>query len=109
MANKKTVKRKKNTQQRKTTKRKWSAQVTGHSDALDIKSKIFTNDDPEKIAKSLKKSALKSRRKKGTPYQSAMSMLNFYINRAGNNLSAHQKEILEKAKPELRQLFGREE
>ncbi len=109
MANKKAVKRKKNAKQRKTTKRKWSATVTEHSDALDLKSKIFTNDDPAYIAKSLRKSALKSRRKKGTPYQSAMSMLNFYINRAGNNLSAHQKEILEKAKPELRELFGREE
>ena len=64
MTNKKAVKRKKDAKQRKTTKRKWSATVTEHSDALDVKSKIFTNDDPAYIAKSLRKSALKSRRKK---------------------------------------------
>ena len=93
----------------KKTKRKWSARVTNTSDALDLKGNIFKADDPEKIAKSLKKSAMQSRRKKGTPYQSAMSMLNFYINRAGKNLSESRKKILEKAKDELRKVFGRDE
>ena len=79
------------------------------SDALDLKSGIFKVKDPKKIAQSLKRSAEKSKRKKGTPYQSAMSMLNFYINRAGKNLSAKEKQPLEKAKRELRVLFGKEE
>lgn len=78
------------------------------SDALDLKAGIFTSDDPAKIARSLKRSALKSRRKKGTPYQSAMSMLSFYINRAGNNMPERQKAILEQAKEELRKIFHRE-
>ena len=94
---------------KKTTKRKWSADVTKHSNALDLKDQVFTLDDPKKIAESLKKSAKHSHRRKGTPFQSAMSMLNFYINRAGKNLPENQKEILEKAKNELRILFGREE
>lgn len=92
---------------KKTTKRKWSANVTKHSNALDLKDQVFTLDDPEKIAESLKSSAKHSHRRKGTPFQSAMSMLNFYINRAGKNLPEKQKEILEKAKNELRVLFGR--
>ena len=94
---------------KKTTQRKWSASVTRHSNALDLKNHVFTLDDPKKIAESLKKSAKHSHRRKGTPFQSAMSMLNFYINRAGKNLPEKQKEILEKAKNELRVLFGREE
>ena len=88
--------------------KKWSADVTEHSDALDLEEGVFTWDDPKKIAKSLKRSAEKSHRKKGTPYQSAMSMLTFYINRDGKNLEKKQKEILENAKDELRVLFGRE-
>jgi hypothetical protein len=88
--------------------KKWSADVTGHSDALDLEEDVFTWNDPKKIAKSLKQSAEKSHRKKGTPYQSAMSMLTFYINRDGKNLDKKQKEILENAKDELRALFGRE-
>ena len=94
---------------KKTAKRKWSAGVTKHSNALDLKDQVFTLDDPKKIAESLKKSAKHSHRRKGSPFQSAMSMLNFYINRAGKNLPEKQKEILEKAKNELRILFGREE
>jgi uncharacterized protein DUF3175 len=87
--------------------RRWSAQVTKHSDALDLKSKVFKGRDPHRMALSLKRSAERSKRRKGTPYQSAMSMLNFYINRAGKNLPKRQKQILERAKGELREAFGR--
>lgn len=80
-----------------------------HSDALDLDRGVFTLRSPQKIAASLKRSAEKSRRRKGTPYQSAMSMLNFYINRAGKSLSAGRKRLLERAKPELRKAFGRAE
>jgi hypothetical protein len=89
--------------------KKWSAKVTKHGNALDLEQNIFESRDPKKIAESLKRSAEKSKRKKGTPFQSAMSMLNFYINRAGKNLEAGQKETLEKAKDELRHAFGRDE
>lgn len=87
--------------------RKWSARVSRTSDALDLKSRIFKSKDPKKIAKSLKRSAERSKRKKGTPLQSAMSMLNFYINRAGKNLTRTEKQPLEKAKKELRALFDK--
>lgn len=87
---------------------KWSKKVTESSNALDLEEGVFTWKDPEKIAKSLKKSALNSNRRKGTPYQSAMSMLNFYINRAGKNLSSEQRKILIKAKQELANLFKNE-
>ena len=90
------------------SKQKWSAEVTEHSDALDLEQNIFESKDPKKIAESLKNSAEKSDRKKSAPYRSAMSMLTFYINRAGKNLDASQKEVLEKAKAELRKAFGRE-
>jgi len=86
---------------------KWSAEVTQHSDALDLEEDIFESDDPKKIARSLKKSAEDSDRKKSGPYRSAMSMLTFYINRAGKNLHEDQKKVLEKAKDELRSLFGK--
>jgi hypothetical protein len=86
---------------------KWSAGVTEHSDALDLEQSVFESDDPKHIAQSLKSSAENSKRRKGTSYQSAMSMLTFYINRAGKNLPAARKKILEKAKDELRDLFGR--
>ena len=86
---------------------KWSGRVTKKSNALDLQSRVFKNTDPAKIARSLKRSAEHSKRKKGTPFQSAMSMLNFYINRAGRNLPASQKSVLERAKKKLRQLFGR--
>jgi hypothetical protein len=88
-------------------KRPWSAKVTKHSDALDLERDIFKAKDPRKIAVSLKRSAKRSTRRKGTPYQSAMSMLNFYINRAGKNLPQKQKRVLENAKHELRDVFGR--
>jgi hypothetical protein len=88
--------------------KKWSAEVTEHSDALDLKEDIFKSTDPAKIAASLKRSAEHSKRRKGTPLQSAMSMLNFYINRAGKNLPAKQKHVLEHAKDELRIAFGRD-
>ena len=88
-------------------KKYWSGNVTKNSNALDLKKDIFTWNNPKKIAESLKHSAEKSIRRKGTPFQSAMSMLNFYINRAGKKLTPPQKEILEKAKIELRKLFKR--
>ncbi len=87
--------------------KKWSASVTEHSDALDLKDKVFTLRSPRQIALSLKRSAEKSKRRKSTPRQSAMSILNFYINRAGANLSSSRKQTLEKAKDELRTLFTR--
>lgn len=93
---------------KKTATKKWSGKVTETSNALDLEQNIFESDDPKKIAASLKHSAEKSNRRKTTPFQSAMSMLTFYINRAGKNLPASQKEVLEKAKDELRKAFGRE-
>ena len=87
--------------------RRWSSEVTKHSDALDLKSEVFKGKDPHRIALSLKRSAEQSKRRKGTPYQSAMSMLNFYVNRAGKNLPQNQKRVLERAKGELREAFGR--
>lgn len=86
---------------------RWSAKVTKRSDALDFESDVFKGKDPHRIALSLKRSAERSKRRKGTAYQSTMSMLNFYINRAGKNLPKRQKQILEKAKDELGDLFGR--
>lgn len=88
--------------------RKWSQDVTEHSDALDLEEGLFTRDDPKAIARSLKRSAEQSKRRKGTPLQSAMGMLTFYINRAGDNLSKADRAKLEKAKDELRALFGKE-
>jgi hypothetical protein len=90
-------------------KHKWSANVTEHSDALDLKEHIFQSKDPKEIAASLKRSAEDSDRRKAGAFQSAMSMLNFYINRAGKNLPAAQKKVLEDAKDELRKDFGRPE
>ena len=87
--------------------KKWSAKVTQRSNALDLERDVFKSRDPRKIALSLKRSAQASKRRKGTPYQSAMSMLNFYINRAGKNLPQKQKRVLERAKDELRDVFGR--
>ena len=86
---------------------KWSANVTEHSDALDLKSKTFTSEDPATIARSLKRAAEKSDRRKSDPYRSAMSMLTFYINRAGKNLPAQRRRKLEPAKGVLRKIFGR--
>jgi Protein of unknown function (DUF3175) len=87
--------------------RNWSKYVTEHSKALDLEQGIFSQKDPKKIAESLKRSAEESERRKSGPFQSAMSMINFYENRAGKNLSASQKKILDKSKDELRKLFGR--
>jgi hypothetical protein len=88
--------------------RKWSAKVTETSDALDLERNVFEKDDPAAIAASLKRSAERSRRRKASPFQSAMSMLTFYMNRAGRNLPAARKRVLEKAKDELRHEFGRD-
>ena len=87
-------------------KKYWSGEVTKHSIALDLEEGVFTWDDPKKIAKSLKRSAELSTRRKAPAFQSAMSMLNFYINRAGKNLKPKQKKVLEQAKIELRKLFA---
>ena len=87
--------------------RYWSAEVMRTSDALDLERDVFRQRSPRRIAASLKRSAEASRRRKGTPYQSAMSMLTFYVNRGGRNLGARQRRILERAKGELRKLFGR--
>jgi len=89
-------------------KKKWSGEVTKHSDALDLENGVFKGNDPKKIAHSLEKSAAQSRRRKGTAYQSAMSMLNFYINRAGKNLSAARKKVLTRAKDELKKDHAKE-
>ena len=91
----------------KDRKKYWSQKVTEESNALDLAEGVFTWSDPKKIARSLKRSALASQRRQAGPFQSAMSMLNFYINRAGKNLSFQQKKILNQAKQELRQLFLR--
>jgi hypothetical protein len=98
--------KKRSTNTRKPT-RKWSARVMQKSNALDLESKVFKSNSPDKIAKSLKRSAERSKRRKGTPFQSSMSMLNFYINRAGKNLPVTKKRTLEKTKGKLRELFGR--
>ena len=90
-----------------TKQRKWSAEVTDHSDALDLKPNVFESHDPRQIARSLKRSAEASDRRKSSPYRSAMSMLTFYVNRAGKNLPQSQKKVLEDAKEELRHEFGR--
>ena len=85
----------------------WSDEVTKTSIALDLEKGVFTWDDPKRIAESLKRSADESTRRKTTPFQSAMSMLNFYINRAGKNLKPERKKMLEKTKIELRKLYNR--
>jgi len=94
--------------QRKNPRRKWSASVTAHSNALALEQRVFTWKDPRRIATSLKRSAERSKRRKGTPYQSAMSMLTFYINRAGRDLGGDQRRVLQRAKAELRKQFGRD-
>ncbi len=99
----------KKTSPKKASPKKWSKKVTETSNAMDLEKDIFKSKDPKKIAASVKHSAEKSKRKKAGPFQSAMSMINFYENRAGDNLSAAQKKVLDKSKNELRKLFGREE
>ena len=88
--------------------RRWSKHVTETSDALDLKGGVFTLRDPKKIAASLKRSAEHSKRRKADPYRSALSMLTFYINRAGKNLPASRRKVLDRAKDELRAQFGKE-
>jgi hypothetical protein len=89
------------------SKRYWSAEVTETSDALTLEKDVFTLRSPRGIAQSLKRSAERSRRRKSSPYRSAISMLSFYLNRAGKNLPAARKRTLEAAKDELRKAFGR--
>ncbi|RQR34295.1 MULTISPECIES: DUF3175 domain-containing protein [unclassified Burkholderia] len=88
-------------------RKRWSADVMQKSDALDLEPEIFKSDDPGAIAASLKRSAERSRRRKASPFQSAMSMLNFYVNRAGRNLPKTRRATLERAKRKLREAFGR--
>ena len=88
--------------------RRWSARVTRQSDALDLDRGVFTERDPKRIAASLKRSAERSRRRKADPYRSALSMLTFYINRAGKNLPPSRRKTLQRAKGELRKRFGRD-
>jgi hypothetical protein len=88
-------------------KKRWSQRVTERSNALDLDPGVFTRSDPASIARSLKRSADRSRRRKSDPYRSAMSMLTFYMNRAGKTLSAAQRRRLEAAKDELRRLYRR--
>ena len=92
---------------RQQSERQWSAKVTENSNALDLERDIFKSQSAKRIAASLKRSAEHSHRRKGSSFQSAMSMLNFYINRAGKNLPAERKRVLTDAKTELRRLFGK--
>jgi hypothetical protein len=94
-------------QRKKQPKKNWSGDVTRKSNALDLEPSVFRLRSPRRIAESLKRSALASKRRKAAPLQSAMSMLNFYINRAGRNLTAERKRVLEKAKSELRNVFSK--
>lgn len=97
-------------QQRKTRTRngrRWSSRVTRESDALDLRRRVFTWRDPKRIARSLKRSAEHSKRRKARPFQSAMSMLTFYVNRAGRSLPAERRRVLARAKEELRRLYDR--
>jgi hypothetical protein len=94
--------------ERSQSERFWSNEVTRNSNALDLEEGVFTWDDPRRIAHSLKRSAEESRRRKADPFRSAMSMLTFFVNRAGKNLPSDRKLVLERAKDELRREFGRE-
>lgn len=89
------------------TRKKWSGKVTRESHALDLEAGVFTWDDPARIARSLKQSADQSTNRKTDPYRSALSMLTFYINRAGKNLPKARKKTLTDAKAELKKLFGK--
>jgi hypothetical protein len=107
MAKKKHARSSARRSKRRSPGRRWSGRVTRESDALDLTKGVFSKRSPKAIARSLKRSAEHSRRRKSDPYRSAMSMLTFYINRAGKNLPAGRKEILMRAKGELRKEFGR--
>jgi hypothetical protein len=91
---------------KKRPKKRWSAQVTRTSNALDLEPSVFKGS-PAEIARSLKRSAERSKRRKATPFRSALSMLVFYENRAGKNLPVSRRKALDRAKDELRKLFGR--
>ena len=91
-----------------TSARRWSARVMRTSNALDLEKGVFTQRSPRAVALSLKRSAERSARRKSAPFRSAMSMLNFHINRAGKGMSKSQKNVLERAKGELRKLYGKE-
>jgi len=91
----------------KKTSKRWSGRVTRESDALDLEQGVFKKSDPKAIARSLKRSAERSHRRKAEPYRSALSMLTFYINRAGRNLPARRKRVLNEAKAALKSLFGK--
>jgi hypothetical protein len=112
MATRKTASKKKlpraEGQKKQHQRKKWSRKVTKHSNALELEGGVFKKKDSKKIAQSLKRSAEHSKRRKAGPYQSAMSMLNFYINRGGKGLSKKEKQPLEKAKSELRKLFHKD-
>jgi hypothetical protein len=90
------------------SRRRWSQEVTEHSDALTLEGGVFTSKDPRRIAASLKRSAERSNRRKSDPFRSALSMLTFYINRAGKNLQPARKKTLMQAKEELRKQFGKD-
>ena len=92
---------------KKKSKRYWSGEVTRCSNAMDLEPAVFKQTSPHRVALSLKRSAERSNRRKARPYQSAMSMLNFYLNRAGTNLPQKQKAVLKRAKGELRKVFHR--
>jgi hypothetical protein len=94
---------------KRTPPKRWSQRVTEHSDALDLRQGVFKLTDPKKIAASLKRSAERSSRRKTGAYRSALSMLTFYINRAGKGMPKTQRARLERAKGELKRQFGREE
>jgi hypothetical protein len=96
------------TRKRKASPKRWSQKVTKESDALDLKRGVFTLRDPKRIAASLKRSAERSSRRKAGAYRSALSMLTFYVNRAGKTLPKTQRDRLERAKVELKRQFGRE-
>jgi hypothetical protein len=93
---------------RQSVPRRWSAEVKKKSNALELEKDVFTMDSPTRIARSLKRSAEASKRRKSSPFRSAMSMLSFYINRAGKNLTEERRTVLEKAKDELRRIYGRQ-
>jgi len=105
----KTTKKRKRKRAASGSGRRWSHRVTERSDALDLSRGVFTCDNPKTIARSLKRSAERSRRRKSAPFRSAMSMLTFYINRGGRDLSARRRKMLDQAKDELRRLYRRDD
>jgi hypothetical protein len=101
------LKKKATARKKATNKKRWSGRVTETSDALTLEHGVFSQRSPRRIALSLKRSADRSKRRKSDPYRSAMSMLTFYVNRGGKNLSATRKRVLNAAKDELRGLYGK--